>query len=299
METTIQALEAKRSAARRGYLICAALGVALVVMLGTHQYTRALAVAAVTAVCYFLLARPDIRGFADAYRKANVQTAMGRWLEDAAYHGKAGTDPEKIRAARLLPVKEGNGCITYHRITGKGAGAEWELCDATFQVISPGAEGRNQFLSGCWITGELEQPTGQWLRMVSRNMVSDALQAPYFLEKTDFRPMAWGREALDREFCSYAPDGRLPRLPDAVLDRLLELNEKTPGTLALALDDSTLTLMLCHRFVTAGDPGVRDAVTPERLEQQALPELEQVLELAKALRLPETGTAEQVDPDQS
>lgn len=297
MEQTIQTLEAKRSAARRGYLVCAALGVALVVMLGTHQYTRALAVAAVTAVCYFLLARPDIRGFADAYRKANVQTAMGRWLEDAAYHGKAGTDPEKIRAARLLPVKEGNGCITYHRITGRGAGAEWELCDVSFQAVSPGAEGRNQFLSGCWITGELEQPTGQWLRMVSRKIATDALLTPYFLEKTDYRPMTWEDKQLDQEFTSFAREGQLPEPSPAFRDRLLELVEKTPGAVALALDDERLTVMLCHRFVTTGDPGVRDAVTPERLEQQALPELEQVLELAKALRPPETGTAEQGVPD--
>ena len=40
--------------------------------------------------------------------------------------------------------------------------------------------------------------------------------------------------------------------------------------------------MLCHRFVTTGDPIVRDPVTRERLEQQALPELEQVLALAAA-----------------
>ena len=55
MEKIIQELEAKRAAARRGYLICAAMGVALVVMLGTHQYTRALAVLALTVIAYFLL----------------------------------------------------------------------------------------------------------------------------------------------------------------------------------------------------------------------------------------------------
>ena len=60
MEKIIQELEAKRAAARRGYLICAAMGVALVVMLGTHQYTRALAVLALGggAGWYFKIYRP-------------------------------------------------------------------------------------------------------------------------------------------------------------------------------------------------------------------------------------------------
>ena len=83
-------------------------------------------------------------------------------------------------------------------------------------------------------------------------------------------------------FSSFAPAGQLPQLPDGVLDRLLELTEKTPGSVALGLDDDVLTVMLCHRFVTTGDPIVRDPVTRERLEQQALPELEQVLALAAA-----------------
>ena len=263
MEKIIQELEAKRAAARRGYLICAAMGVALVVMLGTHQYTRALAVLALTVIVYLLLARQDIKGFSDAYRKAAAQAAMGKWLEDAAYHGKEGSPPQQLRDARLLPVKEGNGCVTYHRITGRGAGTAWELCDASFQ-------------------GKLDRPTGQRLRMVSRNIVTPALLAPYFLERTDFRPMVWENLAVDQEFSSFAPAGQLPQLPDGVLDRLLELTEKTPGSVALGLDDDVLTVMLCHRFVTTGDPIVRDPVTRERLEQQALPELEQVLALAAA-----------------
>ena len=100
MEKIIQELEAKRAAARRGYLICAAMGVALVVMLGTHQYTRALAVLALTVIVYLLLARQDIKGFSDAYRKAAAQAAMGKWLEDAAYHGKEGSPPQQLRDAR-------------------------------------------------------------------------------------------------------------------------------------------------------------------------------------------------------
>ena len=282
MEKIIQELEAKRAAARRGYLICAAMGVALVVMLGTHQYTRALAVLALTVIVYLHLARQDIKGFSDAYRKAAAQAAMGKWLEDAAYHGKEGSPPQQLRDARLLPVKEGNGCVTYHRITGRGAGTAWELCDASFQAVSPGSDGRNQFLSGCWLRGKLDRPTGQRLRMVSRNIVTPALLAPYFLERTDFRPMVWENLAVDQEFSSFAPAGQLPQLPDGVLDRLLELTEKTPGSVALGLDDDVLTVMICHRFVTTGDPIVRDPVTRERLEQQALPELEQVLALAAA-----------------
>ena len=211
-----------------------------------------------------------------------AQAAMGKWLEDADYHGKEGSPPQQLRDARLLPVKEGNGCVTYHRITGRGAGAAWELCDASFQAVSPGSDGRNQFLSGCWLRGKLDRPTGQRLRMVSRNIVTPALLAPYFLERTDFRPLVWENLAVDQEFSSFAPAGQLPQLPNGVLDRLLELTEKTPGSVALGLDDDVLTVMLCHRFVTTGDPIVRDPVTRERLEQQALPELEQVLALAAA-----------------
>lgn len=283
MEQTIQALEEKRAAARRGYLVTATLGVAVVVMLGTHQYTRVLAVAAVWLLYYLFLARPDIRKFSEAYRRAGVEAAMGRRLEQATYHGRAGIPVKTIRADQLLPVKESNGCVTYHRITGRGAGAEWELCDASFQAISPGQEGRNKFLSGCWIRARLDRSTGQHLRLVSRSIVSEALLTPYFVEKTVYRPMLWEDRRVDREFASYAGEGSLPELPPVFFDRLLELAEKTPGAVALGLDDGQLALMLCHRFVTAGKPGVRDAVTREMLETEALPELEQVLALAEEL----------------
>jgi len=280
---TVEQLEAKRAAARRGYLICAAMGVALVVMLGTHQYARSLAVLALAALLYFCLARPDIKGFSAAYRQAGIEAAMGKRLDNVAYHGKSGIPPETLRADRLLPVKEGNGCITYHRVTGEKAGVRWELSDATFQAVSPGQEGRNQFVSGCWLRGQLPRSTGQHLRLVSRSIVSEALLTPYFVEKTGYRPMKWEDQRLDREFSGYALEGCLPELPPAFFDRLLELAEKTPGAVALGLDDDRLALMLCHRFVSAGDPGVRDPVTREKLETEALPELEQVLELAAAL----------------
>lgn len=281
MEEVIKSLEAKRAAAKRGYLVCAALGVALVVMLGTHQYARSLAVLAVLLICYLLLARPDIQGFHDAFRTENIRAALGKRLEEVSCHGKAGIPPEELRAAKLLPVKEGNGCITRYRVTGRGAGAGWELCDASFQAVSPGQEGRNQFLSGCWIAGKLSRSTGQHLRLVSRNVATEALLTPYFVEKTGFRPMRWEERELDEAFSSYALEGQLPQLPPAFFRRLLELAEKTPGA-AVALDGDRLTLMLCHRFVTTGDPVVRDEVTKERLEREALPELEQVLALARA-----------------
>ena len=49
--------------------------------------------------------------------------------------------------------------------------------------------------------------------MVSRNIVTPALLAPYFLERTDFRPMVWENLAVDQEFSSFAEFPRRPRPP--------------------------------------------------------------------------------------
>ena len=281
---TVQELETKRGAARRAYLFYGLANVVVLLLLISSQLKPALVALVLSLVYYFFLARPDIKGFASAFRRANIGTAMQKHLEGLVYHGKAGMDPALLVKDQLLPVKPGRSCLTYHRITGAGKGMELELSDATFQVESDNDKARAQFLSGCWVRVKLDHGTGQHVRLVSRMMVSDGLQRPYFASHTQFQPIEWGSERVDREFCSYALEGQLPDVSESVLGRLMDLTEYTHGSVAMGIEDDVVSFMICHRFVSAKDPGLKAPVTQEMLELDPLPELEYMMKVATACR---------------
>ena len=57
-----------------------------------------------------------------------------------------------------------------------------------------------------------------------------------------------------------------------------------PTPFALGIEGDTLTFFFHRRYVTCGDPGLKRPLTLEDLERDPLPELEQVIGLARAYR---------------
>lgn len=281
---TVEELEKKRKSARWSYILYGLFNLAVLLVLVTGKFTLGLVLLGLSLLYYFLMARPDIKGYSKAFRVTNVYTAMAEHMENVVYHGKEGIAPEVIQEDKLLPVKPGKSCLTFHRITGEGKGMELELSDVTFQVETDNEKLRAQFISGSWVRIKLDHGTGQRMRLVSRMLVSDGLQRPYFQDHTDFRPMEWGDSRVDQEFCSYALEGKLPEISESVLGRLMDLVEYTPGSVAMALEDDMVIFMICHRFVSGKDPGLKYPITQEMLESDPFPELDYMMKIATACR---------------
>ena len=279
---TLEALEKKRLAARRSYLLYGVLNIAVLATLIVGSFQLGLVVLVLSLVYYFGLARPDVKGYARAFRVSNIMGTLTREMENVAYHGKEGIDPQVLREDCLVPIKAGKSAMTFHHVTGEGKGMKIELCDASFQVDDPTPKAKAQFASGCWVRVRLDRHTGQSARMVSRKMITPGIQRPWFQENTRFRPMEWTESRVDPEFCSYAPEDRLPQVSDSFLGRIMDLVEYTPGTVALALEDDLLAVFLCHRFVAAKDPSLKHPLTQEQLDLNPLPELGYIMKIATA-----------------
>ncbi len=125
---TLKELEQKRRAAWRGYALFGLMNLLLLLLLLTRRTGTALLVLALELAYYFLLARPDIKGYAAAFRVGNAAAAMAKHMEKAAYQGRDGIGREVVLAGRLLPIRP-KSCLTYHRITGERERMELELSD--------------------------------------------------------------------------------------------------------------------------------------------------------------------------
>ncbi len=104
------------------------------------------------------------------------------------------------------------------------------------------------------------------------------------MEQLGLRAVVWEREALDGLFYSCAGPEDGPSLPEAVVARIDELARTAPTPFALGIEGDTLTFFFHRRYVTCGDPGLKRPLTLEDLERDPLPELEQVIGLARAYR---------------
>lgn len=280
---TLKELETKRRAAQRGYLLFGLMNLVLILFLLTRRMGTALVILALELVYYFFLARPDIKSYAAVFREKNAAAAMAKHMEKAAYQSRSGISREVILADRLLPVKPGNSCMTFHRITGEKDRMELELSDVSFQLDAGEERSKPQFLTGCWVRVKLDHSSGRSLRMVARTLVDPELQRDWF-QKHSFHPIGWEREPLDGLFCSYAGEGAAFSLPEAVLARIDELARTVPASFALGIEGDTLFFMLHRRYVTCGDPGLKRPLTQADLERDPLPELEQIIGLARACR---------------
>ena len=294
---TLEELEKKRLAARRSYIFYGILNIAVLATLIVSTLQLGLVVLVLSLVYYFGLARPDIKGFARDFRVSNIMNTLPREMENVVYHGKGGLDRDVLLQDKLLPVKPGKSFLTFHKVTGESRGMKVELCDVTFQVEDLSPKAKAQFASGCWVRVRLDRHTGQRARLVSRNMITPGIQRPWFQENTEFRPMEWSESRVDPEFCSYAPEGKLPVVSESVLGRLMDLVEYTPGSVAMGLEDDLLVFFLCHRFVAAKDPSLKKPLTQEQLDLNPLPELGYILKIATACRRMDSSEASQERPE--
>lgn len=276
----LREVEEGRQNAWRSYLFCGLMGIAPVVMLLFRKTAAALVVLGLWLLYYLVLVRQDGKKYAAAFLRGNLLASLSPLVEGVEYHGKAGIPREELLADRLLPIREGNSCITFHRVTGKYGGRALELCDVSFQLAEPDEQNRPRFFSGCWVRIRLERPTGRQLRLVSGDLALPSSLTPWYGAE-GLTPAPLGQERAGRVFSSWRREGT-PGLGETVPDLAAGLWEERELPLAMGLEEDRLVFFLPRRFLAPGEPPVRFPVSQSVLCQSPLPELEGILKVAAA-----------------
>ncbi len=234
-------------------------------------------------VCHFALIRPRAKAYEAAYTHACIQLTMQRRLENAAHTPEAVLKQEKLRCVRLIPDNDNRGSILLREgVTGTGLGRPVLLGDATFAHSFP-AGGRtcHEFTVGCWVTVELKEDSGMDWRMLSPGVVGDAARRAFLDQNPDLKRLSW--EEKDFEGCLILRPEGTPDLPPksarSILKRLLEREYDHP---AVCIRGRELHVMLVNR-VLGQKASVRIPPDKALLERDLLPELDDVLALAKAI----------------
>ena len=281
MTTLLQEVEAKRRNAWQGTVLCTLMGIAPVALLLFKLPVVAFIVLALVVLYYLFVVRPDQKKYQDAFLRANLQASLSPLLEEAAYQGSAGVPREELFACRLLPIREEDSCLTFHRLTGQSRGLEVELTDATFRLEDPDEKGRPRFFSGCWARVKLYRPAGTRARLVTADLIPPEALTPWYEEKLGLSPCSLEPHRAARVFTAWG-EKNAPPLTQSVLGHLMDLREKKNLPLAVALEEDCLTAFFPRRFLAPGAPSCRQPVTQGMLLRSPLPELEELLKTALA-----------------
>lgn len=279
METVIKELEAKRGSAVFGSVIYILFCVGALALLFLRRMGPGLVLLGVGCLYYFLLVRRDIKKFTGLFLRENLRAGLGKHLTGVAYQGYAGIPREELFAAKLLPMTEDSSCLSFHRVTGEGKGVRLELSDVTFQLWQPEEKARARFISGCWVAAQLDHGTGCRVRLAGRGLFPERIGEEYY-SGLGLGAVTWGSRRVDEAFCSFGEGG----LSESVLGRVMDLVEYTPGAVAVGVEDDRVWFYLGGRLLAGGEPGLKEAVTPEMLAADPLPEMAYIMKVVTALR---------------
>lgn len=234
-------------------------------------------------VCHFALIRPRAKAYEAAYTHACIQLTMQRRLENAVHTPETVLKEETLRCVRLIPDNDSRGSILLREgVSATFRGRPVLLGDATFAHSFPAAgKTCHEFVVGCWAAVELNEDSGMDWRLLSPGVVGDAARRAFLEKNPDLKPLSWDENGF--EGCLILRPEGTPDLPPksarSILKRLLEREYDHP---AVCIRGRELHVMLVNR-VLGQKASVRIPPSKALLERDLLPELDDVLALAKAL----------------
>ncbi len=242
-----------------------------------------LAILGASLVCHFVLIRPCSKAYEAAYSHACIQLTMQRHLENAVHTPKSVLNAEKLRAVRLIPDNNGRDSILLREgVAGTSLGRPVLLGDATFAHSFPAAgKTCHEFTVGCWITVELSGDSGMDWRLLAPGVPGDAARRAFLENNPDLKRLSWDEKGFENCLI-LRPEGS-PDLPPkgarSILKRLFAREYDHP---AVCIRGRELHVMLVNR-VLGQKASVRIPPSKALLERDLLPELDDVLALAKAM----------------
>lgn len=241
------------------------------------------------AVLFHLtLLRPCQKQYTDAVTTANLTQTLCRTLGTGQPAKKGGTllTAGTITQAGLMPCGDDQSQpLLCWEIHGKRKGITLTLCDATipqnFHLVEKGKK-RVHFNSGVWVHMELPFDTQLHYKLIDETAVPTPIRMEYFSQKRTFETAAVGDPELGKRFVLYRPCGTQQQPSRALLEKLKDLMDYTPGYVALGVNGSRMDVFIRGRFVARP---VSASTRPSQalLDFDPLPELGYILALAEAL----------------
>ena len=241
------------------------------------------------AVLFHLtLLRPCQKQYTDSVTTANLTQTLCRTLGADPPAKKGGTllTGETITQAGLMPCGDDQSQpLLCWEIHGKRKGITLTLCDATipqnFHLVEKGKK-RVHFNSGVWVHLELPLDTQLHYKLIDETAVPTPIRMEYFSRKRTFETAAVGDPELGKRFVLYRPCGTQQQPSQALLEKLKDLMDYTPGYVALGVNGSRMDVFIRGRFVARP---VSASTRPSQalLDFDPLPELSYILALAEAV----------------
>lgn len=281
----VRALAAQYKRLRGLYLLCLILAVLALVCYFISRIAT-LALLAGSLIGYAALVRPYSKKYERAFVHTCAQYTLERRLQDAAHTQEPVLEAEELYAARLIPANRSKGGVLL-REGGRGAyhGRPVRLGDAILAHSFP-ADGttHHEFVSGSWVTVELESDTGLDWRLIHRKAVQKPSWEELFRRDGDMRRMTGLEDPWlnGGDWDVFCPKDCLYMPEPPFLKALKRLAEGTDRPLAVCVLGDRLHVFVTNRIL---GQKVSSRIPPQDAIAQIdlLPELDGILKASDAL----------------
>lgn len=281
----VEALAAQYKRLRGLYLLCLIAAVLALVCYFVDQIA-ALAVLAVSLIGYVALVRPYSKRYERAFIHTCAQYTLERHLQDAAHTQEPTLTTEELYGARLVAANRAKGGILL-REGGQGTyhGRRVRLGDVVFTHSFPVEDkAHHEFVSGSWVTVELERDTGLDWRLIHREVMLKPSREEMYRESGDMRHLVGIKEPWlnSGDLDVFCPKDRL-HMPDGPFLKAVErLWKQTDKPLAVCVQGDQLHVFVTNRLL---GQKVSSRAEPQAAIAQAdlLPELDGILKASDAL----------------
>ena len=265
------------------YALIAILLAALVAAI-FKQMIPSIACLAAMALFRLTIHRNVRKEYQQAMTDAALTCNVGAKLDEFELKEKGGSGitQEDIRAAELLPIREGETSFIglYQGISGTLKGMAVSLNDVTLQQYQHAGEKGADVACGTWMHFALPKDTGRDLRVLSPDIAAADLLKEFFAGL----PELVQQDAADagfREKQLYYDVAAAP-LPSGFASAANDLFRKTSGKAAISLRGKNLDIFLKDRILA---PNYQLSTKPEEsfLSMDPIPEFKDALALAKTL----------------
>lgn len=282
----ISALSRQYRRLRGLYLACLVAAVLALVFYFVDK-RLSMALVALSLLGHLLVVRPRSRAYQRAFLHACGQCTLEKHLQSAVHTAQPTLDAADLRRARLIAANPDKGGVLI-REGGAGTyrGRAVRLGDATFAHSFPMPDGKthHQFVTGTWVTVELERDTGLDWRLLSPKAMMAQSRAKFLGQNRDLEPSGapvprW----IETEDCTVLHAEDTPHWPgEAFLGALRTLQRDTEMPLAVCVQGDRLHTLVVNRIL---GQKVSSRVPPSDAIAKAdfLPELDGILRLSDKL----------------
>lgn len=281
----VKALAAQFKRLRGLYLLCLIAAVLALVCYFVNK-AAALVVLALSLIGYVALVRPLSKRYERAFIHTCAQYTLERYLQDAEHTGKPTLDAEELYGARLVAANRAKGGVLF-REGGQGTyhGRRVRLGDVVLAHSFPvGDKTRHEFISGSWVTVELERDTQMDWRLIHNKVMLKPSREEMFRRDGDMRHLVGIKEPWlnNGDWDVFCPRDKLDMPEKPFLRELERLSKQTDKALAVCVLGNRLHVFVTNRIL---GQKVSGRVPPQEAIARAdlLPELGGILKASDAL----------------